>query len=213
MVKVKMSDTNMIRIIGKVETEFKAEYEVCGEKFLSTKIKICRLSGTFDIVKIIVPEQLIKSDIVLGSTIEVNGEIRSANYHVGNNSHLILSVFTRNVKKVDDQSVNINKLYLYGTICKTPLYRITPGGIEITELLVAVNRLHRKSDYIPLIVWGKNARESVNLKVGDLVSTHGRFQSRIYNKTHEDRVIEQRVAYEVSCSEIEQKREEQRIWA
>lgn len=208
-----MIDTNMVRIIGKAEAEFKAEYEVCGEKFLSTKIRIDRLSGAFDIIKIIVPEQLIKNDIILGSTIEVNGQIRSANYHVGNNSHLILSVFTRNVKKVNDKNVHANELYLYGTICKNPLYRITPRGTEITELLIAVNRLHRRSDYIPLIVWGKNARESVNLKVGDLVSIHGRFQSRIYNKTYEDGVIEQRVAYEVSCSEIEQKREKQRIWA
>lgn len=197
----------MIRIIGKVETEFKAEYEVCGEKFLSTKIRIDRLSGAFDMIKIIIPEQLIKNDITLGSTIEVNGQIRSANYHVKDNSHLLLSVFTRNIKKANDKEAHANELYLYGTICKNPLYRITPGGIEITELLIAVNRPHRRSDYIPLITWGMNARESVNFKVGDLISIHGRFQSRIYNKTHEDGVIEQRVAYEVSCSYVEKKRE------
>lgn len=199
-----MSGDNIIKIIGEVATEFKAEYEVCGEKFLSTKVKIDRLSGTVDMVKVIVPEQLVKNDIVLGSTIEVSGKIRSANYHVGDNSHLLLSVFTRNIKKASEKEKHMNVLYLQGFICKSPLYRTTPRGIEITELLIAVNRRNGRSDYIPLITWGKNARASLNFSIGDLISVYGRFQSRTYTKVHSDGSEEQRTAYEVSCSEVEQ---------
>ena len=200
----KVIESNNVTVYGTVTSKPEFSHEMYGEGFYTVYLEVPRLSDISDTLPITISERLVQGlNIDVGSTLLVEGQLRSYNkYHEGNNK-LILTVFARNLKSTDQDVKNPNQIYLDGYICKKPVYRTTPFGREITDMLLAVNRPYNKSDYIPCIAWGRNARYSENLKVGDRIRIWGRIQSRDYQKKiSEDEVIT-RTAYEVSISKME----------
>ncbi|HQE67673.1 MAG TPA: single-stranded DNA-binding protein [Bacillota bacterium] len=200
----KVIESNNVTVYGTVTSKPEFSHEMYGEGFYTVYLEVPRLSDISDTLPITISERLVQGlNIDVGSTLLVEGQLRSYNkYHEGNNK-LILTVFARNLKTTDQDVKNPNQIYLDGYICKKPVYRTTPFGREITDMLLAVNRPYNKSDYIPCIAWGRNARYSENLKVGDRIRIWGRIQSRDYQKKiSEDEVIT-RTAYEVSISKME----------
>lgn len=197
---------NQITISGEIISDFSYSHEIYGERFYSVDVKVQRLSDTCDIVPVMVSERLIDvTDDLTGLLVCIEGNIRSYNWHEEDKSHLLLSVFARSVEFVDGIVVNsdTNKVYLDGFVCKEPRYRTTPLGREITDVLLAVNRPYGKSDYVPCIIWGRNARYASNFKVGERCAVWGRLQSREYEKKLEDETAETRTAYELSVSKVE----------
>jgi single-stranded DNA-binding protein len=169
-------------------------------------VKVQRLSDSTDIIPIMVSERLLDVNAdYIGMSINVNGQFRSYNRHEERKNRLVLSVFAREIDFVDEieESAKSNQIYLDGFICKEPIYRKTPLGREIADLLLAVNRPYGKSDYIPCICWGRNARFASNFKVGERCIIWGRIQSREYMKKIDDENVERRVAFEVSVSKLE----------
>jgi primosomal replication protein N len=140
-----------------------------------------------------------------GSLVVINGQFRSYNRHEEHKNKLVLSVFAREVEFVTEisETVKTNQIFLDGYVCKEPIYRKTPLGREIADLLLAVNRPYGKSDYIPCICWGRNARYASNFQVGERCLVWGRIQSREYMKKIGEDELEKRVAYEVSVSKLE----------
>mgnify|MGYP004502251853 FL=1 len=206
------TENNHIILVGKVTSDKVFSHEVYGERFYIFKMEIPRLSGTSDIIPITVSERLLTQDLNIGEKIVVKGQFRSYNTYVDNKNRLILTVFAKDIIRESDftdeqeewEKQNIsNEVVLNGYICKTPIYRQTPFKREIADLLLAVNRAYNKSDYIPCIAWGRNARYCQNMEVGTCVKIVGRVQSRIYEKKHEDGSVEERVAYEVSIGSME----------
>lgn len=196
-------DTNIVNLRGELGEELAFSHEIFGEKFYSAKIKIHRLSDTYDILPITISERLLQEiDLNKNNLVDVVGQLRSYNKNIDNRNKLVLTVFARELNLVKEEAKDPNSIFLDGYICKDPIYRKTPLGREITDLLVAINRPYNKSDYIPSIVWGRNAKFAKNLVVGDRVQMWGRVQSRDYEKKLEDGTIEKRVAYEVSISKI-----------
>lgn len=196
-------DTNIVNLRGELEEELTFSHEIFGEKFYSTKIKIHRLSDTYDVLPITISERLLEEvNLNENNLVDLVGQLRSYNKNIDNKNKLVLTVFAREIKVVDGEAKDPNNIFLDGYICKDPIYRKTPLGREIADLLVAINRPYNKSDYIPSIVWGRNAKFAKNLKVGDRVQMWGRVQSRDYEKKLENGEIEKRVAYEVSISKI-----------
>lgn len=196
-------DTNIVNLRGELGEELAFSHEIFGEKFYSAKIKIHRLSDTYDILPITISERLLQEiDLNKNNLVDVVGQLRSYNKNIDNRNKLVLTVFARELNLVKKEAKDPNSIFLDGYICKDPIYRKTPLGREITDLLVAINRPYNKSDYIPSIVWGRNAKFAKNLEVGDRVQMWGRVQSRDYEKKLEDGTIEKRVAYEVSISKI-----------
>ncbi|CEQ15989.1 single-stranded DNA-binding protein [Paraclostridium sordellii] len=196
-------DTNIVNLRGELGEELAFSHEIFGEKFYSAKIKIHRLSDTYDILPITISERLLQEiDLNRNNLVDVVGQLRSYNKNIDNRNKLVLTVFARELNLVKEEAKDPNSIFLDGYICKDPIYRKTPLGREITDLLVAINRPYNKSDYIPSIVWGRNAKFAKNLEVGDRVQMWGRVQSRDYEKKLEDGTIEKRVAYEVSISKI-----------
>lgn len=196
---------NCANVIGTIEEEFTLSHRIYGEEFYITTIKVPRLSGIYDYIKVMVSERLIEDcPCGVGDTIEIEGQFRSYNSLGEGQNKLILTVFAKDIRLSDPEDTkNPNSLYLNGYICKEPVYRTTPFGREITDMLLAVNRTYNKSDYIPIIAWGRNARFGKNLKVGDNIRIKGRIQSREYQKRlSEDEVIT-KTAYEVSVNRIE----------
>lgn len=197
---------NQVNLIGKIQTNFEFSHEVYGEGFYTLYIEIPRLSNNADIIPVMVSERLIDiSQDMTGQLVEISGQFRSYNRQIDGKNRLVLTVFAREISKVQDEDnkKNPNYIYLDGYICKPPMYRTTPFGREITDILLAVNRPYNKSDYIPCICWGRNARYSQNFNVGDKIKVWGRIQSREYQKKiNEDQTIN-KVAYEVSISKIE----------
>ena len=180
--------------------------EIFGEGFYMVDVKVQRLSESFDIIPVMVSERLI--DVhgdYKGMMICVNGQFRSYNRHEERRNRLVLSVFAREVEFIDslEESAKSNMIFLDGYICKEPIYRKTPLGREIADLLLAVNRPYGKSDYIPCICWGRNARYASTFKVGERCSIWGRIQSREYMKKLDEENVERRVAFEVSVSKLE----------
>ena len=196
-------DTNIVNLRGELGEELAFSHEIFGEKFYSAKIKIHRLSDTYDILPITISERLLQEiDLNKNNLVDVVGQLRSYNKNIDNRNKLVLTVFARELNLVKEEAKDPNSIFLDGYICKDPIYRKTPLGREITDLLVAINRPYNKSDYIPSIVWGRNAKFAKNLELGDRVQMWGRVQSRDYEKKLEDGTIEKRVAYEVSISKI-----------
>ena len=196
-------DTNIVNLRGELEEELTLSHEIFGEKFYSAKIKIHRLSDTYDVLPITISERLLQEvKLSENNLVDVVGQLRSYNKNIDNRNKLVLTVFAREINDVDGDSKDPNSIFLDGYICKEPVYRKTPLGREITDLLVAINRPYNKSDYIPSIVWGRNAKFAKNLKVGDRIQMWGRVQSREYEKKLEGGDVEKRVAYEVSISKI-----------
>ena len=197
-------DTNVVNLKGELEDKLEFSHEIFGEKFYCTKIKINRLSNSSDILPITISERLLQDiDFEKEKLVSVVGQLRSYNKNVDNKNKLVLTVFVREIKPiVEIDTKDPNSIFLDGYICKVPVYRKTPLGREITDLLVAINRPYNKSDYIPSIVWGRNAKFAKNLNVGDRIQMWGRVQSRVYDKKLEGGISVKKTVYEVSASKI-----------
>ncbi|MEG2354052.1 MAG: single-stranded DNA-binding protein [Clostridium sp.] len=197
-------NSNTIYLEGKVLTELEFSHEMYGEGFYSFYIEVPRLSDVTDQLNITISERLmIDLDIQVGSEIIVEGQLRSYNKFVDNANRLILTVFARDIYPCLERSKNPNQIFLDGYICKEPVYRKTPFGREIADMLLAVNRAYNKSDYIPTIAWGRNSRYCKTLAVGDRIRIWGRLQSREYQKKLSELDVIKKVAYEVSISKME----------
>jgi len=201
-----MIENNMVTITGKVSSEVEFSHEVYGEGFFNFMIDVPRLSECHDRIPVTISERLVSKDkLGIGTLVEVEGQFRSYNSYSNSGNKLVLTVFARDIVFLDDEKKirNPNQIYLNGFICKKPVYRTTPFGREITDILLAVNRPYNKSDYIPCIAWGRNARFSESLNVGDNIRIWGRIQSRPYQKKLETGEVVNKVAYEVSISKME----------
>lgn len=199
-------ENNRVYLCGKVVTPLNFSHESFGEKFFTFKLEVPRLSQQKDILIVTVSDRLlINVNLEEGSLAEVLGQFRSYNNPSNVGNRLILTVFARDIKNVEsiDPSKNINEIFLNGYVCKKPQYRTTPLGREITDILLAVNRLYGKSDYIPCIAWERNARFASTFQIGDNIKIWGRVQSRDYQKKLEDGRVEIRTAYEVSIFKLE----------
>jgi primosomal replication protein N len=204
-------NNNNITLAGVVEREPIFSHEVLGEGFHVFMLKCSRTSGNKDTLPVMISDRLVDiREIKVGQVVTVLGQIRSFNRHVDDvKSKLILSVFARELEILAQDTTelpfeeNINTVMLDAYICKSPIYRCTPKGREIADILVAVNRPYGKSDYIPCIAWGRNARFAGGLEVGEHIQIQGRFQSREYAKKISDNEVETRTAYEVSVSRID----------
>ena len=192
---------NKVYLYGEIVSEAVFSHEVYGEGFYEFYVKVMRLSGQADILPVTVSERIMTEDMKAGGFICALGQFRSYNKLDGGKSRLMLTVFIREL--LDAQPVkNPNSIVLSGYICKPPVYRTTPFNREIADLLIAVNRSYNKSDYIPAIAWGRNARFVRNLSVGDKVALSGRIQSREYQKKQPDESFVAMTAYEVSISKL-----------
>ena len=202
MITVK-DDTNIVNLRGELENELEFSHEIFGEKFYNAKIKINRLSDSYDTLPVTVSERLLEEiDFENNKSVRIVGQLRSYNKNINNKNRLILTIFVREIKLSEEDNKDPNNIFLDGFICKSPIYRKTPLGREITDLLVAINRPYNKSDYIPSIVWGRNAKFAKSLQIGDRIQMWGRVQSREYEKKTEDGGVFKKVAYEVSISKI-----------
>lgn len=205
------SDNNHITLVGKVTSEKRFSHEIYGEKFYIFDLSIPRLSGNADNIPITISERLLpENELPIDSKISVEGQFRSYNSYQGEKNRLILTVFAKEITFIENQEeipvgkdITTNEVVLDGYICKKPIYRKTPFGREIADILLAVNRSYNKSDYIPCIAWGRNAKFCETVPVGAEIRVIGRVQSREYEKKHEDGTIEKRIAYEVSVSSLE----------
>ncbi len=193
-------ENNKVFLKGVIDSEPVFSHESFGEGFYEVMIRVNRLSENFDNIPVIVSEKLLSS-FVLGKTISISGQFRSYNKLTDGKSRLILNVFVRNIIELDD-SMNPNVVELSGFVCKEPVFRTTPFGREICDVLIAVNRAYNKSDYLPCIVWGRNARFVKDINVGQKVQIVGRIQSREYQKRLADDSVEKRIAYEISVNKI-----------
>lgn len=206
------SDNNHLILVGKVTSEKRFSHEIYGEKFYIFDMEVPRLSDTTDIIPVTASERIINDELLaIGNKLIVKGQFRSYNSYENERNKLILTVFAKDLISEEDINEeekekiqkNSNEVTLIGYICKKPIYRQTPFGREISDILLAVNRAYNKSDYIPSIAWGRNARFSQDLPTGTEIKIVGRVQSRNYEKKHEDGTIENRVAYEVSIASLE----------
>ena len=202
----KVIENNQVTVMGEVVSGFSYSHEIFGEGFYMVDIKVKRLSESYDIIPVMVSERLMDvGEDYTGQLLCVNGQFRSYNRHEERKNKLVLSVFAREVEFINEveESSKTNQIYLDGYICKEPIYRKTPLGREIADLLLAVNRPYGKSDYIPCICWGRNARYANHFKVGERCAGWGRIQSREYMKKLDEEHVEKRVAFEVSVSKLE----------
>lgn len=205
----KIIDTNAVALVGKIITEKEFSHEMYGEGFFTFELEVPRLSDYVDILPVTISERLFSNtELKVGEYVLVEGQLRSYNRYIKNSNRLILIIFARDIYTLKDEELiealkKPNEIYIDGYICKEPIYRTTPFGREITDLLVAVNRPYNKSDYIPCIAWGRNARFCNRLSIGDHVKLWGRVQSREYQKKTPNGEVLTRVAYEVSISKLE----------
>ncbi len=213
-------ENNYLTLVGKVTGEKRFSHEIYGEKFYIFDLSIPRLSGNADIIPITTSERLIKeSTLQNDKKLLIKGQFRSYNSYENQKNKLILTVFAKDIIEIQEneemeeneivkKDMITNEVVLTGFICKKPIYRQTPFGREIADILLAVNRAYNKSDYIPCIAWGRNARFCQELEVGTQVKIVGRVQSRAYEKKYEDGRVESRIAYEVSIGSLEVIKEE-----
>lgn len=211
-VKINMESlmlNNKIYLEGTVASELEYSHEMYGEKFYTFDLEVMRLSDSKDMLNITISERLIDDvGLKLGKDIIVDGQLRSYNKFMDGSNKLILTVFARNIEACLERSKNPNEIFLDGFICKEPVYRTTPFGREIADVLLAVNRAYNKSDYIPTIAWGRNSRFCKSLDVGDNIRIWGRLQSREYQKKVSETEVIKKIAYEVSISKMEKVRVE-----
>ena len=208
-------ENNHLVLVGKVTSDKTYSHEIYGEKFYIFDLKVPRLSSAVDIIPITVSERLLTDlNLEIGTKLSIEGQFRSYNSYQNERNKLILTVFAKDIVEIKDEpkkedseeekkDVVTNEVTLSGYVCKKPIYRQTPFDREISDLLLAVNRAYNKSDYIPCIAWGRNARFCQNMEVGTEVKIVGRVQSRKYEKKFEDGTSETRIAYEVSISSME----------
>lgn len=201
----KILKNNQAVVAGEIISDFEFSHEVFGEGFYFVKLKVNRLSHSSDIIPLLVSERLIDvTHSQIGQYLEAHGQFRSYNKHENNRNHLVLSLFVRELELIDSlENRKPNMIFLDGYICKEPVYRTTPLGREIADVLLAVNRAYGKSDYIPCICWGRNARYAGNLAVGSRIQLWGRIQSREYQKRMGENNVVNRVAYEISVNKME----------
>ena len=205
----KVIENNRVCIIGEIVSEFTFSHEVFGEGFYIANVSVNRLSDMVDVIPLMISERLIDvTKDYRGMKIEVAGQFRSYNRHEGTKNKLVLSIFVRELRFIEEDEMpeeqsKSNQIFLDGFVCKPPIYRKTPLGREIADVLVAVNRPYGKSEYIPCIAWGRNARFAGGLEVGSHLQVSGRVQSREYTKKIGEDEVERRVAYEVSVSKID----------
>ena len=202
----KLFENNQVSMVGEIVSEFQFSHEVFGEGFYMVELAVNRLSNYSDYIPLMISERLIDTEQdYTGQLIRVSGQFRSYNRHEEKKNRLVLSVFVRELEFLDeiDENEKTNQIFLDGYICKAPVYRKTPLGREIADVLLAVNRPYGKSDYIPCICWGRNARYASAFEVGGHVLIWGRIQSREYMKRIGENETEKRVAYEVSVSKLE----------
>ena len=207
-------ENNEVEVIGTVESELEFSHEVYGEGFYSFVLNVKRLSDISDFILITVSERLLNGlKLSPGTDVCITGQFRSYNNYTSNDRKLLLTVFAKDIRIPEESEIekNQNYIYLNGYVCKAPSYRTTPFGREIADILLAVNRQYNKSDYIPCIAWGRNARFAAELSVGDNIRVWGRVQSREYlKKISEDELIN-KTAYEVSVSKLEAAQKPQEI--
>ena len=222
-------ENNYLTLVGKVTSEKRFSHEIYGERFYSFDLLVPRLSGTPDIIPVTASERLFTDEMMVeGTKLLIKGQFRSYNSYENEKNKLILTVFAKDIEKLEEEVQEVeeiesvdeeseetakrefirkdavtNEVVLVGYICKKPIYRQTPFGREIADILLAVNRAYNKSDYIPSIAWGRNARFCQNIEVGTEVKIVGRIQSRNYEKKLEDGSIIKKVAYEVSIGSLE----------
>lgn len=202
----KVIENNQVTVMGEIVSDFCFSHEIFGEGFYLVDMGVKRLSESYDVIPLMVSERLIDvNGDYKGMYVCVNGQFRSYNRHEERKNRLVLSVFAREIEFIDEleESAKTNQIYLDGYICKEPIYRKTPLGREIADVLLAVNRPYGKSDYIPCICWGRNARYASGFKVGERCAVWGRIQSREYMKKLNENEVEKRVAFEVSVSKLE----------
>ena len=202
----KVIENNQVTVMGEIVGDFAFSHEIFGEGFYMVDVKVQRLSESYDIIPVMVSERLLDVNAdYKGMLISVSGQFRSYNRHEERKNRLVLSVFAREIEFVDEieESARTNQIFLDGYICKEPIYRKTPLGREIADLLLAVNRPYGKSDYIPCICWGRNARYASKFRVGERCAIWGRIQSGEYMKKLDEENVERRVAFEVSVSKLE----------
>ena len=202
-----LEKSNNISVVkGVVNTLPTVSHSIMEENFYLFSVSVKRLSGSFDTINVTISEKLLKIvKIEIGDCIEITGQFRSYNNYSGVGSKLILTLFAHDIVHIDEGMLydNPNYIYLNGYICKPTIYRTTPFGREITDIILAVNRAYGKSDYIPCITWGRNAKYASCLNVGDHIEIYGRIQSRNYQKKISDDEIVTKTAYEVSVSKID----------
>lgn len=208
------NSNNIVTLSGEIVRNFEFSHEIFGEGFYTAMLASERTSGQKDIIPVMVSERLVDTGADwTGQFVKVSGQFRSCNKHEGERSKLVLSVFVREFEEFEEMPFSdnySNHISLDGYVCKSPIYRETPLGREIADILLAVNRPYGKSDYIPTICWGRNAVYAGNLEVGTRLQIDGRIQSREYQKRISETNSETRVAYEVSVSRLEVTEDEQR---
>lgn len=198
------AENNWAAVVGTVVSPFQLSHEILGEKFYVTHLEVSRLSGQTDQLPLLVSDRLLDpSGGETGRILEASGSFRSYNLRRGEKSRLMLSLFVQKAEYSKEETEPVNQIYLDGYLCKQPSFRTTPLGREIADLFVAVNRPGGKSDYIPCIAWGRQAREVSEKPVGSHIRLWGRIQSRSYTKKLSENESEARVAYEVSVTKLE----------
>ena len=201
-----MSFTNFAIISGKIITLPSFSHQTANEKFLSFFIQSFRLSNTFDQLPIIISEKQITTALVINANIKIFGQYRSYNNYSESQNKLSLNIYAKNIQIVPPENFekikHENEVYLNGNICKKTIYRTTPLGKQICDIILAVNRSYNKSDYIPCIAWGEDAKYCSNLQIGTKIKIFGRIQSRDYSKKLISGDTLKKTAYEVSISKI-----------
>ena len=200
-------NNNQVEVAGEIISTFEYSHEIFGEGFYMVKLLVNRLSEATDEIPLMISERLVDvTKDCRGKYLRAFGQFRSYNKHEENHNHLILSVFVRDLEFLDSmEDVKPNQIQLDGFICKQPVYRMTPLGREICDILLAVNRSYGKSDYIPCICGGRNARFAGSLEIGARIELVGRIQSREYQKRISEFEVVKRTAYEVSVNKLEMK--------
>lgn len=202
----KVIENNKVTIMGEIVSGFTFSHEIFGEGFYMMDVRVQRLSEQYDTIPVMVSERLMDvNNDCSGQLICVRGQFRSYNRHEEQKNRLILSVFAREIEFPEEIMDNseTNQIFLGGYVCKEPVYRKTPLGREVADLMIAINRPYGKSDYIPCICWGRNARYASGFQVGERISVWGRIQSREYMKKLNGDTAEKRIAYEVSVNKME----------
>lgn len=199
------TENNKVEISGTVASEPVFSHEVYEEMFYTFFLDTPRLSEARDTIKVTISEKFLAGrGIVVGDKVKILGQFRSYNNFSSIGNRLVLTVFVKDIELIefDEDFEPFNSIYLNGYICKPPIYRTTPFGREIADILLAVNRSYNKSDYIPCIAWGRNARFAQQLSIGDNVAVQGRIQSREYQKKISETETEQKTAFEISLSRL-----------
>lgn len=199
----RLNQNNAVKISGEIVSDFTYDHEMYGEGFYKVFVQVTRISGNLDTIPVMVSDRI--TDVnknLTGEMVAIEGEFRSYNKHLLGANKLLLFVLCKKIEIVK-YCMNEDEIFLRGFICKNPIYRKTPFKREISDLLIAVNRYYGKSDYIPCICWGRNARYAAGFEIGDEIVIRGRIQSRTYEKKISDTEFETRTAYEVSANMIE----------